>query len=162
MCYDLTYFIPSLANTTYWMNSIEPYKCSIYVRSLILSRRSSKPSSLQTTSRGKPIPDTSWITRPWNMCCDLPYFTLSLTNTTYCINFIELYECSIYVSSLILSRRSSKPNDVTAENGTTKSKLVPVSSSVNSVKLAFSRVVGLFEEIFCRTERRDSAKKEYN
>ena len=96
------------------------------------------------------------------MCCDLPYFTLSLTNTTYCINFIELYECSIYVSSLILSRRSSKPNDVTAENGTTKSKLVPVSSSVNSVKLAFSRVVGLFEEIFCRTERRDSAKKEYN
>lgn len=100
--------------------------------------------------------------RPWNMCNDLPWFILSLTSTTYVINCIEPYECSIYVSSFILSRRSSRPNDVTAENGTTKSKLVLVSSSVNSIKLVFSWVVGLFEEISCRTERRDSVKKKAN
>ena len=85
-----------------------------------------------------------------------------LTNTTYLINCIKPYKCSIHVRSFILFRRSSRPNDVTAENGTTKSKLVLVSSSVNSIKLAFSWVVGLFEEISCRTERRDSVKRNAN
>ena len=85
-----------------------------------------------------------------------------LTNNTYFINFIKPYECPIYVSSLILSRRSSRPNDVTAENGTTKSKFVLVSSSVNSIKLAFFWVVGLFDAISCRTEKRDSVKRNTN
>lgn len=119
--------------------------------------------SLQTTSWGKPSRDTSRV-RPagsWNMFT-MPYFVPSLTNTTYEINSIEPYECSIYVSSLILWRRSSKPNDVSAENGTTKSKLVLVSSSVNSIKSAFSWVVGLFEVISCRTWRRDSVKRNAN
>ena len=70
----------------------------------------------------------------------------------------ELYEFFIYVSSLILSRTSSKPNDVTAEKGTTESNLVLASSSVNSIKFVFSWAVGMFKDISCKTERRVSEK----
>ena len=63
-----------------------------------------------------------------------------------------------YVSSLILSRTSSKPNDVTAEKGTIDSKLVLANSSVNSIKFVFSSAIGLFEDISSKIERKVSEK----
>ena len=54
----------------------------------------------------------------------------------------------------ILSRKSSKPNEVAAETGITESKRIVLSSSAKLIKFVFSCVTGLLVLISSKTGRR--------
>ena len=91
------------------------------------------------------------------------FYTISITHASSRVTFI-------HSTAFILSRTSSKPNDVKAEKGNIESNRVLVSLSAISIKSVCSWGTGLSERIFCKMEssvptnwKHDTIKKQgYN